>query len=155
MRLRTRERAEPDVNLTPLIDVVFLLLIFFMISSALAVWFGLDLAIPTPSPDSTEEVEVQHAIDVAVLADGSLRVDGRPLSIDGLLAYLEPKLAERPDKPVIVRTHPRARYGAMIEVLDTLRSAPERAGFEVESLVIPTLDEIAKYWPPDARFDAP
>jgi len=155
MHLRERSRGQPDIFTGSMADVSFLLLIFFMISSALAVWFGLDLAIPTPSPDSTEEVEVQHAIDIAVLADGSLRVDGRPLSIDGLLPYLEPKLTQRPDKPVIVRTHPRARYGAMIEVLDTVRSAPERMGFEVESLVIPTLAEIARYWPPDARFDAP
>jgi len=134
-------------------DVSFLLLIFFMISSALAVWFGLDLAVPAPSPETTDEVEVRHAIDIAVLADGSLRVDRRPLPLDQLLAYIEPKLEQRPDKPVIVRTHPDARYGAMIEVLDTLRSAPDRAGFEVETLVIPTLAEIAAYWPPEARFE--
>ncbi len=155
MQLPRRPRGLPEIFTGSMADVSFLLLIFFMISSAMAVWFGLDLAIPSPSPDTSEEVEVDHAIDIAVLADGSLRVDGWPMAVEELLAYLEPRLADRPDKPVIVRTHPRARYGAMVDVLDTLRSAPERRGFEVESLVIPTLAEIARYWPEDARFDAP
>ena len=153
MQLRRRPRGQPEIFTGSMADVSFLLLIFFMISSALAVWFGLDLAIPDPSPETAEEVEREHAVDIAVLADGGLRVDGRPLPLDELLGYLEPKLARRPDKPVIVRTHPRARYGAMIEVLDTLRSAPELAGFEVESLVIPTLSEIARFWPPEDRFE--
>jgi biopolymer transport protein ExbD len=124
-----------------------------MISSALAVWFGLDLAVPEPPSDSAEEIEVRHAVDIAVMPGGQLIVDGRSMAVSELLAYLEPKLAESPDKPVILRTHPRARYGAMVEVLDTLRSAPELAGFEVRSLVIPTLAEIARYWPPETRFE--
>jgi biopolymer transport protein ExbD len=153
MRLRRRDRGHPEIFTGSMADVSFLLLIFFMISSALAVWFGLDLAIPVPSPEADDEVEVEHAIDIAVLADGSLEVDGRPLPITELLAYVGPKLGERPDKPVILRTHPDARYKAMVTVLDTLRSAPDRAGFEVESLVIPTLAEIARYWPPESRFE--
>lgn len=153
MQLRRRPREQPEIFTGSMADVSFLLLIFFMISSALAVWFGLDLAIPTPSPETDHEVEVEHAIDIAVLADGRLEVDGRPVPVTGLLEHLAPKLEARPDKPVILRTHPDARYGAMIAVLDTLRSAPDRAGFEVESLVIPTLAEIALYWPPESRFE--
>lgn len=153
MRL-TRPRPQvPEIFTGSMADVSFLLLIFFMITSAMTVWFGLDLAMPEPPPIEDEAVEVTHSIDIAVQADGSLVVDRKPLALDELLAYVKSKLAERPDKPVIVRTHPRARYGAMMAVLDTLRAAPDRAGFEVENLVIPSLEEIAHYWPPEDRFD--
>jgi hypothetical protein len=77
------------------------------------------------------------------------------MDVTELLAYLALKLADNPDKPVILRTHPSATYGAMVDVLDTLRSAPERAGVEIRSLVIPTLAEIARYWPPEDQFGSP
>ncbi len=70
------------VSLTPLIDVVFLLLIFFMLASSFLQTQS--IAVLTPAPDPEEVETDRHVVEVWVLTDGSLRLDGEPIGPDAL-----------------------------------------------------------------------
>ena len=78
MKLKTRARAEPDVNLTSLIDVVFLLLIFFMVSTSFVKQS--QISIRLPGAESIAIVEQQaEQLDIMITEQGTFLVNGREL----------------------------------------------------------------------------
>lgn len=78
MKLKTRARAEPDVNLTSLIDVVFLLLIFFMVSTSFVKQS--QITIRLPGAESVAIVEqVADQLDIMITEQGTFLVNGREL----------------------------------------------------------------------------
>ena len=78
MKLKTRARAEPDVNLTSLIDVVFLLLIFFMVSTSFVKQS--QITIRLPGAESVAVVEqVAEQLDIMITEQGTFLVNGREL----------------------------------------------------------------------------
>ncbi len=126
-------------------DISFLLIVFFMLTAVFSVGKGIDIALPQ-DPDPDDEIIAEDAIDVHVLSNGWLEVDRESMAIDELIPYIKTKLAAAPDKPVLLRTDPETPYGSMIAVLDELRSAPEKAGFEITNLAIPTNQELNQVW---------
>ncbi|MCH8334881.1 MAG: biopolymer transporter ExbD [Proteobacteria bacterium] len=78
MKLKTRARAEPDINLTSLIDVVFLLLIFFMVSTSFVKQS--QISIRLPGAESVAIVEQQaEQLDIMITEQGTFLVNGREL----------------------------------------------------------------------------
>jgi len=126
-------------------DISFLLIIYFMITSAFSATRGLDFALPEEQQD-TPEIKREDAIDVHVMPGGALEVDEKAMSLDGLLPYIGEKLKQNPDKPVILRTDPDARYKDMITVFDELRRAEDEIGMKIENISIPTRREIENIW---------
>ena len=128
---RERNREDSEISLTALIDVVFLLLIFFMVSATFDRTKALEMELPT-----AETGEGKPAGDALVLRleeDGGYRLgiglDGDPVPPDGLRAALE--AADR-DLPLIIRAHPEASSQALVHVLDVARKlALERVSVEV------------------------
>lgn len=149
MRVRARVKIGPELFTGTMADVSFLLVIFFVITTVFSATKGLDLSLKPRGPD-TLVVRFTESVDVLVLRDGSLRVDGSRMPVEALLGYVSRQLHANPAKPVIVRAEAEASYGVMVRVLDELRMAPEKAGFEVENLVVPTFREIGAYWPRSA-----
>ena len=78
MKFERRAKPAVEVNLTPLIDVVFLLLIFFMVSTSFTKQSELTLALPTASGESREIIP--DLIELVVTREGAYRVNGLPLS---------------------------------------------------------------------------
>ena len=78
MKLNLRPRIEPEVNLTSLIDVVFLLLIFFMVSTSFVKQSQITISLPEAESSSVAE-EVPEQIDVMITAEGTYLVNGREL----------------------------------------------------------------------------
>lgn len=119
MNLRPRQRQEPDVNLTPLIDVVFLLLIFFMVSTTFLkeADFKIDL------PESSQEPGVveQRRLEVVVNAQGQYFVNGRALA-DTRLATLKQALVEAAgddrSQPFIIRADAKTSHQAVVTAMD-------------------------------------
>jgi biopolymer transport protein ExbD len=131
-------------------DISFLLIIFFMITSAFSATRGLDFALPEDST-TPPEIKQEDSIDVLVLpgpVDGpaNIQVDGNQMPLEGLLPYVGEKLRQNPDKPVILRTDPAAAYGNMITVFDELRQAEDKIGIKIETISIPTQREIENIW---------
>lgn len=112
-----RQRPALTVELTPLIDVVFQLLVFFLLTSVF-----LEPALPMNLP-AAETAEVQQApaeLVIDVEADGTLRLDGREMPLATLRYVLRIRRATHTGA-VSIRGHRDARYGALLEVLDTCR----------------------------------
>lgn len=120
MQLRTRQRKSPRVNLTPLIDVVFLLLIFFMVSTTFKDSARINVELPSIETDQPEE---QHSIDltIQIAADGAISVNDRELltsSPELLKRAISGVSAGETDIPVIVKVDKNAPFQAVMTVMD-------------------------------------
>lgn len=117
-----RSIPEPRLELTPLIDVVFLLLTFFIFSMVLMVRADvLDIALPELT--AGESADDRTRIVVGVRSDGSVRVDGDPVESGSLAARIVELRAANPDAALVIAADQESRSGALLEVLDTLAAA--------------------------------
>ncbi|MFN3647510.1 MAG: ExbD/TolR family protein [Gemmobacter sp.] len=113
---RPRRRA----NLTPMIDVVFLLLVFFMLVSR----FGVDRVLPLALPGAAGPAPVWSGPPRLVeVGPGGLALNGVPVAPEALAAALAP-LVQRPDDPIVLR----ARDGASLQVLVAAMERLQAAG---------------------------
>jgi biopolymer transport protein ExbD len=126
-------------------DIAFLLIIFFMVTAVFSATKGLDFKLPS-NEDDTRQAESEEAVFIKVAADGSVTVDCKPMAIEDILGYLEPKLTRDAEKPVILYTDPYAPYQAMISVYDVLVVPKmEVEGWKVKNISVPTQTEIQDY----------
>lgn len=126
MKIIRRKREAVDVNLTPLIDVVFLLLIFFMVSTTFTKDSRLTLQLPEAQSD--EITQEPKMIEVVVSADGSYAINGRLLVNDSIKTLMS-AIAEISDTneqlPFVITADQDARHQSVIRVYD----AAGRLGF--------------------------
>jgi len=108
------------LELSSLIDVIFLLLIFFMVSSTFIEEAALEIDLPESS--STAESPTD-ALDLLVKPDDTLVLDGQPVAIGELAARLRAAKEEAPDRPLMVKGDQDARHGTMVKVYDALSEA--------------------------------
>lgn len=119
-RLASRKRHwRPLINLTPLIDVVFILLIFFMLASSLLDWRAIDLGMPAPTAAG---VPMEGALLVEVRVDG-VRLSGETVSLNTLEERVRERVAWRPDLRVLVKPADVVVLQEAIQVLDRLAAA--------------------------------
>ena len=112
-------RRKPfQIDMAPLIDVVFLLLIFFMLTFAIQ---GQGLAISLPEGEETEKVEKD--IIVKIDHNNKIYLNDRQIEIDSLGAALGEDLMRRSDKMVVIDSAPRVKYELFAQVLDVSRGA--------------------------------
>jgi biopolymer transport protein ExbD len=108
------------IDMTPLIDVVFLLLIFFMLTFAIQ---GQGLTISLPQGAETEQKNTEKDLIVKINQDNSLRLNDKHIMIDSLRDALEKLVQSRSNKLVIIDSGPRVKYGLFAQVLDISREA--------------------------------
>ena len=108
------------IDMTPLIDVVFLLLIFFMLTFAIQ---GQGLTISLPQGAETEQKNAEKDLIVKINQDNSLRLNDKHIMIDSLRDALEELVRSRSNKLVIIDSGPRVKYGLFAQVLDISREA--------------------------------
>ena len=108
------------IDMTPLIDVVFLLLIFFMLTFAIQ---GQGLTISLPQGAETEQKNAEKDLIVKINQDDSLSLNDKYITIDSLRDALEELVQSRTNKLVIIDSGPRVKYGLFAQVLDISREA--------------------------------
>ena len=140
-----RSKLNDEIPTSSMADIAFLLIIYFMVTTTFTATRGLDFGLPKED-DTPPEIEREESVHIQVQPGGVLLVDGRPMQLERVLEYLEPKLARDPKKPVIIQTDPQANYGAMVDVLDELRQGEDKIGIEVQNISIPTRREIESFW---------
>lgn len=122
MNFRPRGEEEVDVNLTPLIDVVFLLLIFFMVSTTFIRESEIELTLPEASAEVREDpIDV---IEIAIDANGRYFVNGNALISNQLSAIRQALVDVRPsdaEPVVIISADAEASHQAVITVMDAAR----------------------------------
>ncbi len=119
MNLQPGNEDEPDINLTPLIDVVFLLLIFFMVSTTFEHQSRIQIELPEASADAA--ISEDDTLEIIIDVQGRYFI-GEQQVINSELGTLKTAigkaLGKREDIPVIVRADARTPHQAVITVLD-------------------------------------
>jgi biopolymer transport protein ExbD len=119
----TNAQQGAELELAPMVDVVFLLLIFFIVTWQFA-RFERDMDISVPAAEeTTDEPRNVGEIIVNVRTDGSIVLNGLEVSEDELLAKLKSISQAYPDQAVILRGSSEANFQAIINVLDEIKKA--------------------------------
>ena len=124
-----------DINVTPMADVMLVMLIIFMvITPMLQKGVSVELA-KTNNPIDMQEADQDDAVLVAVTRDGKFFLGKERVELDELPVLIRDLLADRLDKTLYVKSDFRAKYGDVVAVVDTVRAAGvDRVGLLTERL---------------------
>jgi biopolymer transport protein ExbD len=132
-----RGEVTSDINVTPMADVMLVLLIIFMVvTPMLQKGQSVELA-RTRNPIDMKEADRDDAILVAVTRDGKFYLGQDAIKIDDLGAKVNDLLASKLDKKVFVKVDSRAKYGDVVQVVDNIRNA----GVDQVGLLTERLDD--------------
>lgn len=120
---KSRPAEEANVDLTPMLDVVFILLIFFIVTSTFIQERALGLEPPPPPAPPQDQQQQVPAILIYVDQDDIIRVNSRVTDISGVRANMERLKAENPESALIIQAHPRAKSGTIIKIRDEAYNA--------------------------------
>ena len=122
MRRRRRDQDEAEINITPMLDIVFIMLIFFIVTTSFVKEQGLEVSRPSSSPP--KEVKKDKGPIVVKINSGNLiSIKGRILEPQAVEANLEREKAEKPTSPLIIAAHPEADTEALVIILDAAKAA--------------------------------
>lgn len=115
------QEEESEIDLTPMLDVVFIMLIFFIVTATFVKEIGLDVN----SPDKNQNVKDadKQSIVVQITNRDRIRIRGRDVDFRAVRANIERLHAENPEAPVVVQPHPDSTTNTMIRVMDSARQA--------------------------------
>lgn len=119
MNLRGHSKEEPEVNLTSLIDVVLLLLIFFMITTSFVRETEIRLRLPeaetAPPASSDDALEITITTDGDYLVNGRQVINRRPVTLRRAMANVA---GDRRDQTVVIRADARASHQSVVTAMD-------------------------------------
>jgi len=116
-----RKKDESEINITPLLDIVFIMLIFFIVTTSFVKEISLDVNRPTKSP--VKEQKRSEVISVRISAEGQIFVQERLVDIAAVRANIESNLAIKPSASVVVVSDRDAAAGFLVRVIDQSRLA--------------------------------
>ncbi len=119
-RRRDRHDNDPQINLTPMIDMVFILLIFFLVASSFVKEAGIEVNRPVAQ---TAQTQGRGTIRIALSETGEIWMERRPIDIRAVRANVERMLAESPEASVVVLADTTAHTGLLVQVMDQVRLA--------------------------------
>jgi biopolymer transport protein ExbD len=119
-RRRPRRRYDEEVNLTPMLDVVFIMLIFFIVTASFVKESGVDV---NRQPAVSAEPQERANVLVAITESGQVWIDGRPVDVRAVRANIERLHAENPKGQVVIQADRRSENGVLVQVLDAARLA--------------------------------
>ena len=121
MRRKSRAHDEAEINITPMLDIVFIMLIFFIVTTSFVKEKGIEVSRPSNSPPK-EIQKNKGPIVVKIDANGNITLKGRMLERKAVEANLEREKAEKPDSPLIIAAHPDAETNALVTILDAAKA---------------------------------
>jgi biopolymer transport protein ExbD len=125
IKRRRRIDDEAEINITPMLDIVFIMLIFFIVTTSFVKEKGLEVSRPNQTP--IKEISQDKGLIVVRIDSSSLiSMKGRVLEPGAVRANLEREKAEKPGSPLIIVANPDADTEALVVILD----AAEAVGIE-------------------------
>lgn len=118
--LPERKREKPQIVLTNLIDVILMLVFFFMISSS----FAKDKRqIPIETPKASTSIKIDgDCLTIQLAKDGKISIMGKTIQIEELPARLTEFVSTGPEKPILLEADETLQYGTIVEVLDVIQT---------------------------------
>jgi biopolymer transport protein ExbD len=124
VRFRERKpRKQVDLNVTSLVDVLFLLLIFFTLTSTFKRAGEIELNLPRSTTAVPAGSANSKPLDVVLTEHGTLLLDGAPTTFDGLLPKLRTVAQQQPDREVMIDAEEHVGHGQVVRLLDAVRAA--------------------------------
>ncbi len=115
--------AVSDINVTPLVDVMLVLLIVFMvITPMLQKGVSVDMA-RVNNPRDMRDADKEDATVLAITRDGKMFLGSDPIAVDKITAKVKDRVADKLDKTVFIKSDARAKYGDVVAVVDAVRAA--------------------------------
>ncbi len=119
---RKKERGEPEIPSASLPDIVFQLLIFFLVTTTIDVDKGLDLVLPPPD-SKTVEIAKKNITNLLINDAGQILIDEQVVPVEEVDNLIHDKLLENQNLIVSVKTARKTKYETYIRVLDQLKKA--------------------------------
>lgn len=126
-------RVSIYIDMTPMVDVIILLLIFFFMTSQFKEPAGVEINLPKPGEQSNVKVPISNTLMINVEADGSVNMkhgnrDEVDVEVDKLKDEIAKRQANNEDLITILTVSPEAKYSEMMDVLDEFKIASEETG---------------------------
>ena len=117
-------KVSSDINVTPMVDVMLVLLIIFMVvTPMLQKGISVDMA-PVNNPEQMPDADKEDALLVSITRDGKVYFGSDQIQdVDNLTGKVKDRLANKQDKRVYVKADMRARFGSVVKVVDSVRAA--------------------------------
>lgn len=121
MRRRYRETLDDaSLDMTPMLDIVFILLIFFIVTTSFVKETGIEI---NPPIAATAERQERASILVAIDADNAIWIDKRPIALMAVRANIERLKAQYPEGHVVIQADEASSTGMFVKVMDQIRTA--------------------------------
>ncbi|MCE9678275.1 biopolymer transporter ExbD [Shewanella sp. AS1] len=111
---------EAQIDMTPMLDIVFIMLIFFIVTTSFIKPSGLDYNKPEASTATTQK---SANIFIGVSKTGIIKMENRQVDIERVTANVERMLAESPEAAVLIEADKEAQHGLVIKVMDNVKKA--------------------------------
>lgn len=119
-RKRIREAETAEIDITPMMDIVFIMLIFFIVTTSFVKEAGIDVN----KPEAAQAQKKPSAtIFIAIRANGEIWMDKRAVDVERVSANIERLRAESPTDTIIVQADEEAKHGIVMEVMDQIKAA--------------------------------
>jgi biopolymer transport protein TolR len=116
-------KVSSEINVTPMVDVMLVLLIIFMVvTPMLQKGISVDMA-KVNNPEQMQDADKEDALLVSITRDGKVYFGSEQITVDNLTTKVKDRLANKPDKRVYVKADMRARFGSVVQVVDSVRAA--------------------------------
>lgn len=122
MRLPNESEEQFEINIVPMIDVIFSILAFFIIST-LFLSRSQSLPVNLPSAQSAESKQSEQ-INITIEADGDMFINRQPIKLEALKGALTEKIAPNSDSLVVINADEKVEHGTVVQVMDRLRQVP-------------------------------
>ena len=119
---KRKEVDESQIDLTPMLDVVFIMLIFFIVTASFVNEVGLSVDRP-PTTDQPPPDSENRNIVFRISESNELRFEGRRIDIRAVRANVERMHAENPEAKVVISAHPKAKTEMFVKISDQSREA--------------------------------
>ncbi|MAI79186.1 MAG: biopolymer transporter ExbD [Deltaproteobacteria bacterium] len=119
-RRRATQEEEAEINITPMLDVVFIMLIFFIVTASFVKESGIDVNRPDAA---TATVKERGNILVAITDNNQIWIDRRQVDVRSVRANIERLHAENPQGAVVIQADENSKNGLLVQVMDAARQA--------------------------------
>jgi len=119
---RRKEEEESNIDMTPMLDVVFIMLIFFIVTASFVNESGLDVNRPPTSDEPPPDTENTNIV-FRVSESNELTLEGRRIDVRAVRANVERMHAEKPEAKVIISAHPKSKTELFVLISDQAREA--------------------------------
>jgi len=117
---RRRDAEESEVNMTPMLDIVFIMLIFFIVTASFVKESGIDVSRPDAA---TAEKRERANILIAISESNQVWIDKRQVDVRALRPNIERLHAENPQGSVVIQADKASKNGTLVQVMDAARLA--------------------------------